>query len=400
MKKLFVICLILFVWSSFEAAAQSSVLIESNSTNGIFSAHKPSLTATSDNTSNPPVAPTSGTGTRLMWIPSRSAFRVGTVLNDYWDAANIGLFSFASGFGTKASGYASVAMGQNSNASGNNSTAMGVSNASGYRSTAMGASTTTISAYYSTAMGGSTANGEYSTAMGQSTTTINGQYSIAMGRSTASEEYSTAMGHSTASGANSTAMGYFASTNGKTHSFAIGGHSSNANPQVANTADYQMMMAFHNYRFWTQNAGTFVDFGPSGEVTATGPYNNVSDRRLKKDFKPLANSLSNLLKTNTYHYYWKSDSTLKDLQTGVIAQELRELFPELVHKDDKGLLSVNYIGLIPHLIEAVKELKVENEILKGFFGKKIAELEAHNDDLSATIKKINAQFNLIQNTNR
>ncbi|MCU0338949.1 MAG: tail fiber domain-containing protein [Spirosomaceae bacterium] len=168
-----------------------------------------------------------------------------------------------------------------------------------------------------------------------------------------------------ASGDNSTALGYNASTSGRFRSFAIGGHSSNANPQVANTADYQMMMAFHNYRFWTQNAAKYVDFGPDGEVTATGAYNNVSDRRLKKDFKPLANSLSNLLKTSTYHYYWKTDSNSKDLQTGVIAQELREIFPELVHEDDKGMLSVNYVGLIPHLIEAVKELKKENEYLKS-----------------------------------
>jgi len=47
----------------------------------------------------------------------------------------------------------------------------------------------------------------------------------------------------------------------------------------------------------------------------------------------------------------------------VIAQEVEKIFPELVEKDEKGFLSVNYTGLIPHLIEAVKELKEQNEVL-------------------------------------
>ena len=47
----------------------------------------------------------------------------------------------------------------------------------------------------------------------------------------------------------------------------------------------------------------------------------------------------------------------------MIAQEVQKIFPELVNTDEKGFLSVNYIGLIPHLIEAVKELKMVNEKL-------------------------------------
>jgi hypothetical protein len=48
----------------------------------------------SDDNTNPTTAPFSGAGTRLMWIPSRSAFRVGTVSSNdtdaiYWlDATN------------------------------------------------------------------------------------------------------------------------------------------------------------------------------------------------------------------------------------------------------------------------------------------------------------------------
>jgi hypothetical protein len=401
--------------------------IKNTNSGGVWSLSSNPIATWSDDITNPPTAPTWGAGTRLMWIPSRAAFRVGAISPlefggniNHWDANNIGIASFASGFNTTASTRYSTAMGFNSTASGGASTAIGyeakaigdVSTCIGVANTARGRYSTALGygtnadGWYSTAMGYNTFAGYSSTAMGEETN-ASGGYATAMGyRTTASGDHSTATGYyTTASGPMSTALGYRASTNGKIRSFVIGGHSfdpsgSGIGPQVANDADYQMMMLFHTYKFWTQNSGKYVAFSPNGEVNATGAYTNVSDRRLKRNFVPLTASLSNLSRLQTYHYYWKTDSTSKDLQTGLIAQELREIFPELVHEDDKGMLSVNYVGLIPHLIEAVKELKAENETLTGFFGKKIAELEAHNDDLSATSKKINAQFNLIQHTNR
>ncbi|MCP9765607.1 tail fiber domain-containing protein [Lacihabitans soyangensis] len=98
--------------------------------------------------------------------------------------------------------------------------------------------------------------------------------------------------------------------------------------------------------------------------TATGAYNNVSDIRLKKDIKPLLSSLSKLNKLKGFNYYWKTDSSSSSLKTGVIAQEIKEIFPELVQEDEKGVLSVNYIGLIPHLVEAVKDQNQQIQTLK------------------------------------
>jgi hypothetical protein len=48
----------------------------------------------------------------------------------------------------------------------------------------------------------------------------------------------------------------------------------------------------------------------------------------------------------------------------VLAQEVRELFPELVQEDKEGILSVNYSGLIPVLIESVKEQQKQIDELK------------------------------------
>jgi Chaperone of endosialidase len=65
------------------------------------------------------------------------------------------------------------------------------------------------------------------------------------------------------------------------------------------------------------------------------------------------------------NYFWK-DTTTHDsrLQAGVIAQEVQAVMPELVNTDTKGMLSVNYQGLTPYLIESIKELKKENDDLK------------------------------------
>jgi hypothetical protein len=44
---------------------------------------------------------------------------------------------------------------------------------------------------------------------------------------------------------------------------------------------------------------------------------------------------------------------------GVLAQDIREVFPELVSEDDNKMLAVNYQGLVPVLINALKEQQTE-----------------------------------------
>ena len=55
---------------------------------------------------------------------------------------------------------------------------------------------------------------------------------------------------------------------------------------------------------------------------------------------------------------------------GLIAQELQEIFPELVYENSNGLLNVNYIEIIPILIEAIKEQQEEIDNLKKIINKK------------------------------
>jgi hypothetical protein len=119
----------------------------------------------------------------------------------------------------------------------------------------------------------------------------------------------------------------------------------------------------------------------AGNATLSGTLTQSSDRRLKKEINHLTHSLSGISNINGYHYKWIEASRSQDLQTGLIAQEVQKIFPELVQTDEKGFFSVNYIGLIPHLIEAVKELKTINE-----------KLHVKNQSLENRLEKIESQL--------
>jgi hypothetical protein len=99
----------------------------------------------------------------------------------------------------------------------------------------------------------------------------------------------------------------------------------------------------------------------NGDATLRGVFTHASDARLKKDISPIQNSLQKIIQLNGYNYYWKNENADKNLQTGVIAQEVQKLFPHLVKEDKDGLLSVNYSGLIPVLIEGIKEQQKQIE---------------------------------------
>jgi hypothetical protein len=139
------------------------------------------------------------------------------------------------------------------------------------------------------------------------------------------------------------------------------------------------------WRFWVNNLGN---------ATLTGTLTQSSDKRLKKDISPLKNSLVSINKLNGYQYKWIEESRSKDLQTGLIAQEVQKIFPELVQTDEKGFLSVNYIGLVPHLIEAVKELKDENNSLKNqnqALESRLGKIEAMLSSIKPNTEKCNSQ---------
>jgi len=112
----------------------------------------------------------------------------------------------------------------------------------------------------------------------------------------------------------------------------------------------------NDIRFYGNGADRLT-LDSSGNLTATGNVTAYSDERLKSNVQTLDGSKI---------YEMRGVSFTKDgeASSGVIAQELQKVAPELVN-DSGEYLSVAYGNLVGYLIEAVKELKAEIEELKG-----------------------------------
>ena len=486
--------------------------IKNTNSGGFWSENAIGLNPNADNNSNPPTAPIAGDGTRLMWIPSRSAFRVGSVAEGLksWDADSIGLFSFASGYNSKAKGFNSTAMGGYTNASGYYATALGgggqasgeFSLATGLNSKALGSISTAIglnttasgNASMAFGLGASAVGkaalsmGSYTEALGDSSTAIglrtkaSGMYAMAMGNATqATGQGSTAMGNATqAIGPGSTAMGekniargYYSTAMGfntiakAPDGFSVGAYNdtldfsnsdlrlsadrifqvgngyydflnfsiirknaltilrsgftglNNVNTPLAplhigngpnswerhirldydgSTNEYGNMLYDHqgmkfktggaddNFYFVNRNDIAVATLFENGNMTITGSLTQNSDARLKKDFERLHHSSTKLQSLSGYHYQWIAADRDQSTQTGLIAQEVQKEFSELVKEGENGYLSVNYIGFIPHLIEAHKELIAENDDLKHRLSELEAKFEKAFESQSASLK--------------
>ena len=138
-------------------------------------------------------------------------------------------------------------------------------------------------------------------------------------------------------------------------------------------------------RFHTLQTSQVLNIYESGDALLAGALTQNSDSRLKRDITPLTGSLNSIMQLSGYTYYWNQTHRSKSQQIGVIAQELEKIYPQLVRKDDEGTLSDNYSGLVPVLIEAVKEQQTQ-----------IKNQEAHNKSLQEEIRSMRAELQAVK----
>ncbi len=122
-----------------------------------------------------------------------------------------------------------------------------------------------------------------------------------------------------------------------------------------------------------------------------GSWTNSSDARLKTKVEPLSGSLDKLLKLRGVSYEWKDPEehgNLTGKQIGMIAQEVEKVFPQWVGTDSNGYKDLTFRGFEALAVEAFRELKAENEMLKL----KYKELEARTESLQELIKREKEHF--------
>ncbi len=103
----------------------------------------------------------------------------------------------------------------------------------------------------------------------------------------------------------------------------------------------------------------------TGNITASGNVVTASDQRLKENLTIIPNSLDKLMSVNGYTFNKIGSDTV---ESGVVAQEVEKVLPEVIYdiqKNDGVYKGVNYNGLIPLLLEAIKELKEKVDDLES-----------------------------------
>jgi hypothetical protein len=344
-----------------------------------------------------------------------------------------GTVSTSIGYFSVASGSVSTSMGYATNASGASSTSLGeVSVASGPVSTSMGYGTI-ASGYVSTSIGyATTARGYISTTMGYKTI-ARSDYSLVIGRNNDTTNSNTLfeIGNGTSDLSRKNAVTVLLNGN-----VGFGNNTPNANLQLANTVANRKLVLYevanndHQYsglgintdavRF--QVAGTNADFAfyaatsstgsaevmrikgnglvgigtsnptqalhVAGNIYATGTI-TPSDARFKKNITLIQQPLKKLQQLNGVTYNYRSDE-FPDMkfpaitQVGLIAQDVEKVFPQLVYTDDKGYKAVDYVKLIPLLIETAKAHEKEQEVFQQTITKQQQEI----DVLKAIVEKL------------
>lgn len=166
-----------------------------------------------------------------------------------------------------------------------------------------------------------------------------------------------------------------------TFSINISGLAANATyaTTAGNISGYtidQNLGTTNNVQFGSVGVGT-APTGVSGEIVATGVVTAFySDERLKTKLGLIENALDKV--SSLSGFYFEPNEVAQSLgykakkEVGVSAQEVQAIMPEIVVPApvDNKYLTVHYEKLIPLLIEAIKDLKKEVDVLK----------EKHNDN--------------------
>ena len=98
----------------------------------------------------------------------------------------------------------------------------------------------------------------------------------------------------------------------------------------------------------------------SADSVTAGVFNATSDKRLKENIE-VYEPVNSILDLPLFKYDFING---EKNQIGCMAQDLQELFPELVHKNEDGYLSIQENKLVYLLIYEVKKLKEQLESFK------------------------------------
>jgi len=119
---------------------------------------------------------------------------------------------------------------------------------------------------------------------------------------------------------------------------------------------------------------TFFVYGNGNVANVNNSYGAISDIKLKENIIDATPKLANIMQLKVRNFNFKADES-KHKQIGFIAQELEQVFPGLIEETPDRDMDNNSLGtvtktiktsvLVPMLVKAIQELKLEIEELKN-----------------------------------
>ena len=171
-------------------------------------------------------------------------------------------------------------------------------------------------------------------------------------------------GHVTGLGSHTLTLGNLGYTGATNANYITNNNQlSNGAGYTTNTGDITGVTAGTNLNGGGSSGGVTLNLDSTITVTTVnaGTVNTTSDERAKEDITPITGALNKVQQLGGYSFTLKATD---EKSSGVIAQEVQKVMPELVQEGAEGLLSVQYGNMVGLLIEAIKEQQAQIDELK------------------------------------
>lgn len=131
---------------------------------------------------------------------------------------------------------------------------------------------------------------------------------------------------------------------------------------------------------------------PRAEIDQnTGAYNQLSDRRVKKNITPMTSVLVKVLQLRAATYHYKDTPDTEPKTIGFIAQEVEEIFPELVHQGEE----YKALAYDKFAILAIKAIQEQQQIIEQLQEEKQA-LNQQTENMQTDMKSLKADMEAIK----
>lgn len=139
----------------------------------------------------------------------------------------------------------------------------------------------------------------------------------------------------------------------------------------------------------------FAIFG-NGTVGGVGAYVNASDARYKTNINALTHALDKIMALRGVEYDWRTNAYPQmnfdnGRQLGFVAQEIKDVLPEVVTQDASGYYSIAYSKVIPVLVEAVKDQQKEMDRRQQAAEMEMKEKNREIQDLKQSLAELKQQ---------